>query len=310
MKQIVLFGASKLGEIAFDLLNSEYQIIYYCDNNSDIWGKRLNNIEILSPSRLKEIKGNYEVIITSMYLKEIELQLVNELNILNYKFFSMNISSTMNGKGYLNRDWVLENAKKYGDIELFLESLGNKVGRTKRVLDKISEVIDWNLVESVCEIGPGSGIFTRRVIEAQPNLSNYMIYEPDVAWVEWIVKNFDVTRRIANGASLEFEEDQTMSLVHAHAVFVYLNPIDCFAYFREMIRVTKSGGYIIFDFLALEGLDSNAIDGWLISGHRFPQFISERVIREFFIVNGALLIGEFKEEYANDFVNYHIYQVQ
>lgn len=73
-EKIILFGASNLGEIAYNLLKSEYEICYFCDNDEKKWGKSFCSKSILSPQELKDIKG-YKIIITSSYFLEIKKQL-------------------------------------------------------------------------------------------------------------------------------------------------------------------------------------------------------------------------------------------
>ena len=69
-KETILFGAGCLGELAYKYLKSYYDIIYFCDNDENKWGKKINKIEIISPDKLKDHKDTI-IIITSMYHKEI-----------------------------------------------------------------------------------------------------------------------------------------------------------------------------------------------------------------------------------------------
>lgn len=75
-KETVLFGAGCLGELAYKYLKSYYDIIYFCDNDENKWGKKINKIEIISPDKLKDHKDTI-IIITSMYHKEILQQLLH-----------------------------------------------------------------------------------------------------------------------------------------------------------------------------------------------------------------------------------------
>lgn len=75
--KIVLFGASKLGELAYEYLKKDYEIIHYCDNDSKKIGQEYNNLEVISVDRLVDlvIKENIIVMISSQYYKEIGQQL-------------------------------------------------------------------------------------------------------------------------------------------------------------------------------------------------------------------------------------------
>ncbi|WP_244834810.1 FkbM family methyltransferase [Clostridium sp. BJN0001] len=85
-KKVVLFGASELGKKAVNLLKEKYEIVYFCDNDIAKQGKKINNVLIISFNRLKEIYQDYEIIITSMYIKEISKQL-KELKLRKISYF-------------------------------------------------------------------------------------------------------------------------------------------------------------------------------------------------------------------------------
>ncbi|APC79822.1 TPA: nucleoside-diphosphate sugar epimerase/dehydratase [Clostridium botulinum] len=70
MKNVILFGASNLGEYAYNNLKNNNDICFFSDNNSRIWGKKFCGIDIISIEELCEYK-NYNIIVTSMYWKEI-----------------------------------------------------------------------------------------------------------------------------------------------------------------------------------------------------------------------------------------------
>jgi hypothetical protein len=92
MEEIVLFGASKLGEIAFEHLKNKYNIIAFIDNDKNKWGKNINEIEVLNPECIKNNRS-YKVIITSAYYLEIIDQL-NKLGIEDIEiYFSNNMSN-------------------------------------------------------------------------------------------------------------------------------------------------------------------------------------------------------------------------
>ncbi|MDI3546993.1 MAG: hypothetical protein PWR10_645 [Halanaerobiales bacterium] len=85
---LILFGASTLGKVAFEILKRKYCIAYFCDNDKRKWGKKINNVEIKSPDYLKENykRDKNEVIITSSYYGEISKQLT-EMGINQFKVF-------------------------------------------------------------------------------------------------------------------------------------------------------------------------------------------------------------------------------
>lgn len=76
-KKLIVFGASSAGELMkyyCDKFN--IKVVYFSDNSKEKWGKKLNDIEIISPQHIKKIK-NCNIYIASMYYKEIYDQLDN-----------------------------------------------------------------------------------------------------------------------------------------------------------------------------------------------------------------------------------------
>jgi len=89
MKKVVLFGASKMGEIAYKKLKDKYEIIAFVDNDKNKWGKKLKNIEIVEPNKLLLLKDYVEIIITSAYDICIAEQLM-EMNIKKFGVLKLN----------------------------------------------------------------------------------------------------------------------------------------------------------------------------------------------------------------------------
>lgn len=78
MKNIILFGASKLGEIAYDFLKDKYNILNFCDNNKQKAGQYFHGIKIISFQELMDLVScrDFEIIISSQYSNEIKAQLI------------------------------------------------------------------------------------------------------------------------------------------------------------------------------------------------------------------------------------------
>lgn len=82
-ENIIIFGASSAGELMkyyCDLF--DINIVYFCDNGEQKWGAVVNDIEIIAPKQLKDIKENYSIYIASMYYQQIYNQLM-ELGLEN-----------------------------------------------------------------------------------------------------------------------------------------------------------------------------------------------------------------------------------
>lgn len=110
MEKVVIFGASRLGEIAYNVLKNKYYIQYFLDNDSKKWGTVFCDKKICS---VEELRGNIDVkiIIASVYYSEISIQLKN-MGIRDIYIFSY---SDMNDKTYKKRYSI----DKMADLSIF-----------------------------------------------------------------------------------------------------------------------------------------------------------------------------------------------
>lgn len=76
MDNIIIFGASTLGEIAYHYLreNDTYNIIGFTDNNRSKLYKKFCGLDVISPDSLK--KDDYNIVVASFYNVEIVKQLL------------------------------------------------------------------------------------------------------------------------------------------------------------------------------------------------------------------------------------------
>lgn len=70
MNEIIIYGASESGEIVYNELNNEFQILYFVDGNKTLHNKKIYGKEIKSPDTLKE-DINMCFIVASSAWKEI-----------------------------------------------------------------------------------------------------------------------------------------------------------------------------------------------------------------------------------------------
>jgi hypothetical protein len=89
MVKVAIFGASNLGKACFYSINSQVEILYFCDNNPILWQAKLFNIPIISTSMLKEkVVEIDKIVVASMYYKEIVRQLEDmDIDIIIEKFY-------------------------------------------------------------------------------------------------------------------------------------------------------------------------------------------------------------------------------
>jgi SAM-dependent methyltransferase len=179
--------------------------------------------------------------------------------------------------------------KSIGD---YLEGIWNCEGQADRISCWMQRIGCYSHCETIVEIGPGSGRFLRPTLERARPL-RYEIYETAPRWADWLTaaNQPHVVNQPADGCSLGATSTSVCGLVHAHGVFVYLNPLTCFDYFQEMIRVTTPGGHVVFDFFSSEGFDEKAVLAWLATSDRFATMLPRKLVTSFFERRGFDLIG-------------------
>jgi len=116
--------------------------------------------------------------------------------------------------------------------------------------------------ERVCEIGPGSGRYLEKTIaRCHPPL--YEIYETSREWRNWLVQTYGVVARACDGRTLAETETHSVDLAQAHKVFggglPFLNSV---FYFRELARIVRVGGWVVFDIMTESCFDSQHLDAW------------------------------------------------
>lgn len=123
MDKIVIFGASRLGEIAYNILKDKFDICFFCDNDEKKWEKEFCNKKIISTKNLIKYR-NYNIIIASMYYTSISKQL-NKLGIKKIFLFSY---CDVNDKTYKKRYEISRicNQENYYDIAID-EAFKNKM---------------------------------------------------------------------------------------------------------------------------------------------------------------------------------------
>ncbi|HHY74174.1 MAG TPA: class I SAM-dependent methyltransferase [Bacillus bacterium] len=309
MEKAILFGASTLGEFAFNNLSQKYSIEYFCDNDKHKIGKTIQGITIINPDTLINYT-NHLVIITSSYVTEIVMQLekmgINNFMIFNIRYeLGTNITTQNSYIPLYSLTEKVEKGKKIIDI---LEEEKGVVGRSLNIFNSIKKHINMEALRDICEIGPGNGWFLDRFSEYFDFRNvNYYIYEPSIDWEIWLKKNYNVISRKVSGNKLGDEKGCSCDFVHAHAVLVYLNHIDIFSYLKEMIRVTKNGGYICFNILPLEEHYIKDIELWQEKGMNFPIFYSNKLVTELFL-GKCKLLTTFTTAYGPTFSRYYLFE--
>lgn len=80
MDNVIIFGAGGTGQRIFSMINEDVNVIAFCDNDSNKWGKEVCGKEILSPNEMCNKMFDKVIVGTLMGLGDVEKQL-DELGI-------------------------------------------------------------------------------------------------------------------------------------------------------------------------------------------------------------------------------------
>ena len=152
-------------------------------------------------------------------------------------------------------------------------------------------------IERICEIGPGSGRYLEKTIgRCRPRL--YEVYETSKEWRNWLVKQYGVTARPCDGRTLAETESGSVDLVHAHKVFGGLPFLNSVFYFREMARVVRAGGWVVFDIMTEKCFSEEHLDPWFGANPWDWEWSPHLIARDYavgmFAERGILLAGSFQ----------------
>jgi Methyltransferase domain len=152
-------------------------------------------------------------------------------------------------------------------------------------------------IQRFCEIGPGSGRYMEKVIDrCKPQSCE--IYETSTEWRQWLVEKYGVVSRPCNGHKLSDTEDNSVDLIQAHKVFPGLRFLLVASYLREMARVTRNGGWIVFDIMTENCFSDQHLDEWFAidpwNWDWTPGMVGRDLAIKLFSDRGVNFIGSFE----------------
>jgi SAM-dependent methyltransferase len=151
----------------------------------------------------------------------------------------------------------------------YIDTVMNNIpGATQATIDGMRELgVFAGKIESVVEIGPGSGRYLEKTIEAC-HPAQYTAYETALPWVKYLRDTYpSAVVHPTEGARLDQTADASCDLVHAHKVFSSVDLRVSLCYWQELVRVTRSGGHVVFDIMTESGMTPDLIDAWIAGGH-------------------------------------------
>ena len=111
-------------------------------------------------------------------------------------------------------------------------------------------------------------------------------FEPDRHYAEWACRRFGAIRMPVDGETLQGIVDESIDLVVANNVFIFVPPLKVWSYLREMRRVVRRGGLIFFNAVLSDELSEQDLNMYL------DEIFSKRTIQ---MVPGDLVKRTFPE---------------
>ena len=158
---------------------------------------------------------------------------------------------------------TIARAKRAGlSVSDYIDQQNAEPGTTAATVDEMLRLAAFDgPVHRVCEIGPGSGRYSERVIDAlHPEV--YEAYETAPDWLPYLRGLPNVVTQPCDGRTLAHTATASVDLVHAHKVFVYLPFVTTVGYLDEMVRVVRPGGVVAFDIVTEDCLTEQTIKAW------------------------------------------------
>lgn len=217
-------------------------------------------------------------------------------------------SITRTGAGYLDASETVARARasalSVGDYLERRDLDPRKIGRRRRIIEEMQRYGALQAPKTVVELGPGAGQFLERVLQVATPV-RYEFYETDPGWKRYLMQKYghlgacELVPHHADGVSMSATRSESVDLVHAHAVFVYLPFLQVLEYLREAVRVTRRGASILFDcFTEAEFSSLDQAEFWLGSQHRFPSILPRSLLDEFVVQHGLLQVAQFEVPYG------------
>lgn len=174
--------------------------------------------------------------------------------------------------------------------------LNNIPGATKFTMDELGRLgVFAKPIDCVLEIGPGSGRYLEKTIAACTP-KRVEIYETSLPWASFLASQYHVTLQQTDGHSLAPTSDHSCDIVQAFKVFSSIPFMPTIKYWAEMLRVARSGAFIIFDIMTDACLSPETVWRWTASGvdnGAYPAAMPRSTAVDFFASAGCTLVGSF-----------------
>ena len=181
-------------------------------------------------------------------------------------------------KGYIGKEEI-KDAKRQGITlgELTENWSWSRPGLAKELMDAFCNPYIQD-GDKIVEIGTGSGKHSIEILKKFPNIK-YLSYEPSEElenYLKDLFKNYNFKNMPTSGYKLDGVEDESVDLIHANGVFVYIEQQYTYSYFEEARKKLKKGGYFVFDIHNSENKQEGFVDHVI----EYTQNLAGRVLNQ------------------------------
>lgn len=189
----------------------------------------------------------------------------------------------------------------------YVEKLWDQQGDTQRVVDQMARDGIFEAKNPiVLEIGAGTGRYLGKVLlTCSP--AKYESYETAPDWAEWLQSQYPIVSHEADGVSLKQTATDSVDVLHAHGVFVYVPFLVAYRYWIEMWRVVKNRGWVVFDIYSEDCMDEPTVEKWLASEYNYPAFLCKGYIVSLFEKHGFSLRDAFMNRHGKGRSEYLVF---
>ena len=219
--------------------------------------------------------------------------------------------STKPAGGYIDARQTVEAASAAGQsICQYVENLWDCVGVTERIVDQIDQRGVFRRANlNVLEIGAGTGRFME-INLARHDIARYESYERAADWAEYLSQIYRIISQPCDGSRLTATDNESVDVVVAYGVFVYLPLLVAARYFVDVARVLRPGGWFVFDAYTPKCFPDDVLDQWIMSDHDYPVVLPSEMIAHQLERRGLQFVDAFDNPYGIGQTEYQLFRKQ
>jgi SAM-dependent methyltransferase len=179
---------------------------------------------------------------------------------------------------------------------------GAGMSPTEQTINRMSEAGVFDTLPSmahICEIGPGTGRYLEKTLR-RCNHACCEIYETDDEWRAWLAAKHKAVAH-AGDDKMSGTASASVDLAKAHRVFTETTTLVTLSYFKQMARVVKPGGWIVFDIFTEICFSTVNVEAWFKAGadtwHWRPTIMSKELALTFLTSEKCDLIKSYLVPY-------------